>query len=366
MNNRQNQTSEELNRRVFQREESGRILYQPRLETWYAVNKKRGTIPANLQAKTLPEIYDYVHGSMRHFGGALRFRYDESVRKSETWESESDLRRTWHTPKGLLTELIRYDAWHVSGYHTEYKIKSTRDLDLLEYLLLHEEWYWDDAVFAKEIAEAGSRGAPQFCYRRAPLQGLMIEHAGYENTIFMMHDHQILLERYLAIASEADDHLYKVLCECPVQILSLGENLDANLDPPRIFSMYLAPYYNKRIDQLHKVGKYVHVHADGSLEALLPHLRDCPWDGIEGLTPFPQGDVTLERIKESLHDAILLDGIPAIFFLESYPVEALIECAKRVVELFYPNLALGVSDELPPEGDVERVRMVGELVRDLV
>jgi len=37
---------------------------------------------------------------------------------------------------------------------------------------------------------------------------------------------------------------------------------------------------------------------------------------------------------------------------------------KQVVELFYPRLVLGISDELPPDGDIERVRLVGELMQE--
>jgi hypothetical protein len=39
---------------------------------------------------------------------------------------------------------------------------------------------------------------------------------------------------------------------------------------------------------------------------------------------------------------------------------------KRLVELFYPRLILGISDELPPDGDIERVKLVGQLVEELV
>ena len=64
---------------------------------------------------------------------------------------------------------------------------------------------------------------------------------------------------------------------------------------------------------------------------------------------------------------ILLDGIPALHFMpDQYPVERLVEGVNRVVELFYPRLILGISDEIPPDGDIERVRLVGELVQKLV
>ena len=41
-------------------------------------------------------------------------------------------------------------------------------------------------------------------------------------------------------------------------------------------------------------------------------------------------------------------------------------CVKRIVELFYPRLILGISDELPPDGEIERVKLVGQLVEELV
>ena len=151
----------------------------------------------------------------------------------------------------------------------------------------------------------------------------------------------------------------------PVQLLNLGENIDAHMDPPPIWKNHLLPYYRKRTRQLHAAGKFVFIHIDGAMKPLLPHMQDCPWDAIEAATPLPQGDVTLEEIKESLGDLILLDGIPAIYFLPSYPVETLIECAKQVVDMFHPRLILGISDEIPPDGDIERVRLVGELVKEL-
>jgi hypothetical protein len=36
------------------------------------------------------------------------------------------------------------------------------------------------------------------------------------------------------------------------------------------------------------------------------------------------------------------------------------------VDLFYPRLVLGISDEIPPDADIERVRLIGQLVQELV
>ncbi len=91
-----------------------------------------------------------------------------------------------------------------------------------------------------------------------------------------------------------------------------------------------------------------------------------PFDGFEALTPAPQGDVTLEEMREHMGDKVLLDGIPAVLFLEHHPREQLQECTERVVELFHPRLVLGISDELPEAGGEEcfaRLKWVADYSR---
>jgi hypothetical protein len=138
------------------------------------------------------------------------------------------------------------------------------------------------------------------------------------------------------------------------------------MDPPPIWRKHLIPYYTRRTEQVHAAGKHIHIHIDAAMKPLLSYPRECPWDGIEAATPLTQGDVTVEQIKEGLGDLVLLDGTPALYFLRSFPVENLVACTRRLVELFYPRLVLGISDEIPPDADIERVRMVGKLVQQLV
>jgi len=350
---------------IFSGEDPGAVLWQPRLEYWYEVNRKRGTLPAPLQKASLIEVYDYCRASIRYFGSGLRVRY-RNCSMAEDWIDRRSLRRVWDTPAGTLTEVIRYDEWGLSGYHTEYKIKGPKDFRILEALLQDEEWYWDQQAHQQDVARIGERGAPQFFYRRSPVQGLFIEHMGFEPTIYALHDYPEIVSHYVEVASGADDALYEVLCQCPVRILNLGENIDAHADPPPIWRVHLLPHYRRRIAQLHSAHKHVHIHIDGAMKPILGDLARGTWDGIEAATPLPQGDVTLEEIKSAVGDGVLLDGVPAVYFLPHYSLETLVECVKRVVELFHPRLVLGISDELPPDGDIERVRLIGDLVQDML
>jgi hypothetical protein len=98
----------------------------------------------------------------------------------------------------------------------------------------------------------------------------------------------------------------------------------------------------------------------------LPYLADLPFDGLEALTPTPQGDVTLEEMREHMGDKVLLDGIPAVLFLKHHPREELQACTEKVIELFHPRLVLGISDELLEAGDDEsfaRLQWVADYAR---
>ncbi|MBZ0292091.1 MAG: hypothetical protein K8L99_05925 [Anaerolineae bacterium] len=353
----------ELLMKVFRGENPGRVIWQPRIEYWYLANRKRGTLPAHLRDASLLDVYDYCHASCRYFlwdDAWLRVRY-QHVEITQEKLDEKRVRQTWHTPVGSISQVSHYDEWDISSHIVEYRLKSPADFDVLRYILQDEEWYWDEANYQSYLERFGAHGIPQFYFRRSPIQRLIIEDMSFEQTIFFMQDYPDLLKEYIDFATEADDHIYAILENCPVPVLNLGENIDAFLDSPTLWKQYLQPYYTGRVNQLRAAGKYVHIHMDGALKPLLNHMQDCAWDGIEAATPVPQGDVTLEAIKSAMGDRVLLDGIPALYFLPRlYPAEDLMTCAQRVVDLFYPHLILGISDEIPPDGDIERVRMIGE------
>jgi hypothetical protein len=46
------------------------------------------------------------------------------------------------------------------------------------------------------------------------------------------------------------------------------------------------------------------------------------------------------------------------------PLNTLEDHVKELMETFYPRLILGISDLLPANGDVERIRFVKDLVEE--
>ena len=100
--------------------------------------------------------------------------------------------------------------------------------------------------------------------------------------------------------------------------------------------------------------------ATTAADGILPADR---LDGIEAITPKPQGDVTLEK------PAIIWVTIcswwtasPPFILTRNSPSRSWSTVSTKSLDLFAPNLILGISDEISSTGDIERIRLVGKIV----
>jgi hypothetical protein len=126
----------------------------------------------------------------------------------------------------------------------------------------------------------------------------------------------------------------------------------------------MIPFFQRVIPKIHAMGMYTTSHWDGFVRQLLPLAQETGLDGLECVTPLPQGDVTLEEMKEGMGRMFLRDGIPAVLFCPWVSTESLENHVRRLIEAFYPRLILGVSDLLPANADIERLRLVNGIVKD--
>jgi len=338
------------------------VVWQPRLEHWYHTNQRLGTLPGRYRGMSLLELYDDLGCSLRayHLFNPCLVREEDSELAVSQEEHEYFTRVTWTTPAGSLSYVEQ--RTELSHLVREYPVKRVEDLAVIEYMLRGRRWRWDAARYERAEVELGDRGAPTLYVPRVSLMRCIIEWMGLEGTIYLLADHPREMERLIRTIEETDDPIYELVAASPVRIINHGDNVHSDLLPPPLMRRWIMPYYQRRAAQLHAASKFVYPHWDGYVRPLLPLARECGFDGIEAITPEPQGDVTLEYAREQMGELVLLDGIPAIYFLPAYPVQALVECTRCCLELFAPRLILGISDEIPPPGDIERVRLVSELV----
>jgi hypothetical protein len=366
--------------KIYAGERVERVVLQPRIRFWYSGNSvqvplvKRDkswiqhdpTIPSNLFGMDLLEVHDALGLSIRYCAESLglglfavSMKNGTKVRTRGYVEDGGTQVTVFDTPVGSLTEK------HKGGYPVEHPVKHVEDLEVMKYIISEQEFGFNIHGFnlAEEVLEG--RGIAQAYYKRSPFMSCVLNYLGFETMVLFLKRYKQKTEEFMRFIGEWEDKMYDVLVDCPVKILNFGENIDANLSPPRYYRDYCIPYYNRRIKQLHDAGKYCHIHMDGSLKDLLPLIKETHFDGIEAATPEPQGDVTVEEIKEGLGDKVLLDGIPATLFMKEFPESRLEDTTRRLIELFGSRLILGVSDELPPNGQIGRFKTVSKVVEQV-
>jgi len=340
------------------------IVYQPRIEYWLAVNEQNGTLPDRYRGMSDIDLYDDIGCSCRayhFFNPCLKVVDDPSVKVEEEWRGDIHMIRHV-TPVGGIETRNRHTslAWHTD----KYPVETPDDARVMEYILRGRRYEFDRDLFARNDALLGERSAPMMFLPRTNLLRLYIDIMGVENTMYALADDLAMVERLIAAINKSDDGLLRVVAESPVPIINFGDNVDQHMVTPGLLERYVLPEYQRRIRVFKAAGKFTNAHWDGSIKHLLPYARQTGLDGIEALTPIPQGDVTIQEIKDALGDMVVLDGIPMTWFLPYEKNEDLERVTREIIETFSPNLILGVSDEISPVCDIEKVRLVAEIVKE--
>lgn len=358
----------ELNMRVFQRQPLPHVLFQPRIEPWVRWHTNQKMLPPELVGLTLPQIFDTLPASMRYINfftgipNAVERRFSPEVKIESRNEPDEHFWRC-QTPYGDLTQIehrTEGGAWHKQ----EFMAKSPDDLKKLRWLFERATYVFVEEIFQRGEDFFADRGEPQFFMPRSPYKTLAIELMGFENLIYALSDFREETEELMQTIDASQDFLYQQLTTTKrVKIAAIGENMEAQLLSPRYFQQYLLPFYHKRATQLREAGIFSHIHIDGNFRNLLRFFKDLPFDGLEALTPYPMGDATLEEVKAHIGDKILLDGLPAIYFMDTFSEDELMKMVEKMVEYFHPRLIMGISDELPQGGGLtawNRCKMVAQ------
>ena len=351
---------------VFEHRKSDRLVWQPRLHHWYDVNKARGTLPKKYEGWDLLAIYDDLGASPR----AYHYFYDTvKVIEGENVEIERKVDTNYiytkyKTPKGSITQIERITEYGTASLRIEYFLKNVGDFKVLEYILKNQSFIFDRELYKERERLLGDRSEPLITVPWGSIQRFFIVYMGFQRGVIALWKHREKVEELLRVFDENDDERFKLIRKTPFKIVNFGDNIDEGLCSPPLFEKYMIPYYQRRTKELHQAGKYCTSHWDGKIKKLLPYIQETGLDGLECVPPLPQGNVTLEELKEALKGKILIDGIPATHFLSPVSMEELKTFVGRLLDTFSPNIIVGISDMLPPDGSIEKVRMVGKIVKE--
>ncbi|MEM1990606.1 MAG: uroporphyrinogen decarboxylase family protein, partial [Candidatus Bathyarchaeia archaeon] len=247
----------------------------------------------------------------------------------------------------------------------KHAVATRQDLKVLQYIYRNQEFKPDFSLQYERLKNWRGIGFVSSLPPRTPFQRLIVEWAGVMNTLSLMMREREELEETIHVMSEADDPIYEAICESPAPGVYFGENITSEVVSPTIFRRYHMPYYKKRAHQLHNAKKYIYVHIDGMLRGVLPLLGESGVDCAQSVTPAPVGDIPVEKLREVAGPNIILwGGLPGVYFSCQYSEKILRQMAMDVIKhhLEGHKFIMGVADQVPPDGDIKRVKMVTDLV----
>ncbi|MDO8587851.1 MAG: uroporphyrinogen decarboxylase family protein [Armatimonadota bacterium] len=358
---------------VFSGKGSPEMPWFADLTYWYNAQAMRGLLPEKYHGNGVVQLYnDMGCGCHEHaLNLPCEVRY-EDVETVQRYENDADgkpyLQFTeWRTPVGTLSQVHQFEPLGCCWAYREYPVKTVSDLNILRFVYEHQIVTPNYEVQRRQLDLWGDIGTPASIPPRSPMAQLLVIWAGVQNTVYAMADDIVEVEKTLEVLGASDDPIYDAIENSPATMVYFGENITSEVVTPTIFNKYYAPYYKKRVPRLHKAGKYIFVHVDGTVRGVLPLLEATGVDCGQSLTPYPVGDATVAKMRELAGpNLILWSGVPGALFSPVYTEEPLRQVVAECIEEFRRNgrFIMGICDQLPPDGLLERVRLVTELIAE--
>ncbi|MFQ6132937.1 MAG: uroporphyrinogen decarboxylase family protein [Armatimonadota bacterium] len=343
------------------------------LTYWYAAAVARDGLEERYHGAGVVQLYrDLNVGCHEHaLNSPWKLEYpDVEITTEEQTDSNGRPRRqviTWQTPVGAIEQIKEYEPVSYSWAYLKYPVATAQDLRVLRFIFENQRVTPDYTNQERQIQMWGDMAACASLPPRTPLANLIVIWMGVLNVVYALADFPDQVEATLEVMAAADDPIYDIICHSPAPLVYIPDNITAEVVNPTLFEKYYTPYYQKRHQQIHAAGKYTFVHVDGTMRGVLERMAATGADCAQSLTPAPVGDVPVGEMRALAGpDLILWGGVPAAYFSEIYPEQALADIVMECIQhhLEPGNFILGVCDQVPPDGDIRRVKLVSDLVEE--
>ena len=260
-----------------------------------------------------------------------------------TQQTERGLRRDvrWITDRGELHE------WYLGEWRQEYLIKTPDDYRILRRALEGTQFTATDEPFQKSEAALGDGGITVGHLTRTPLMEVQIDLAGLERFSLDLADEHPALMELLEFMTELLLQQLREAITTSAQYIKLWENLSIETIGQRHYRQRLMPLYRKILEILDSAGKRLLVHYDGKLRLIADDIAALGIDGIDSLTPAPEGDLTVAEARARWPDKFLWLHPPLGWHRETPAV--LTERIRRMIAEAGPRrYCLMISEDVPP------------------
>ena len=374
------------------------IPWVPRMDLWLVANRERLLLPASLAGATEVEVADHF-GVACHALGADRtierapedfaffafgfdnhpdypFRIEPRDLPVRIIGTPEDMTTTIETPVGSVTARTSFTAeMRRDGISApiviERPVKSLDDLDPVAHVFEHLEVVPTPAAYAAYRDRVGTRGlvVGMGSVTASPMHMLMRDLMGVEEFAYAWADDLPRLREFAARLDPFFDAILEADLACEAEVVLWGHNYDQSITWPPFFESDLVPWLQRAGDRLRAAGKRLLCHTDGENRLLVPHYRSARFDVAQSLCPVPMTSMSLSEVRAVLlPQQVIWGGIPSVALLpESMPEQAFSLLLDALAEEIGDGtrLILSVSDNIPPDMDLDRFARLGARIGEL-
>lgn len=339
------------------------------LTYWYNAHREIGDLPPRWRGP------NGLHELHRELGVG---EYIPGCEAGETVEGDAvqhdvtvkDGRRVarWDTPVGSIQEAQEYSTESFSWGYTEHAVKSVQDLRVVRYLYEHRRFTPRPASYLaldRQYAAYGF-GPAHYASPPTPISELNKHWVGVMDLACLLADEPEEVEKTLAAIERSADEVYLAIAAGPRSYVMICENLTATT-MGGYFDEYIAPHLRRWTGWLRNGGHVSMLHNDGTLRGTLEKLGPAGVDCIDSVAPKPVGDVEIADLRRLAgDDVILLGGLPGAMFAPPFTAKDIERQVKAIIKHHKDTnkFMFGVADQVPPNGDLALVRLVGELIEE--
>ncbi len=354
---------------VFRGERPDAMAWFGDMTYWYSAHRQIGDLPPRWQGTDgLHQLHhdlnigEYIPGC--HAGDTVE---GDGVRH-EVIEQQGTLVNRWHTPVGGIQEVQVYAPASYSWGYTEHAVKNLDDLRVVRYLYEHrrfvprpEVYLQLDRTYAHHGFGPAHYGSPP-----TPISELNKHWIGVMDLAFLIADQPREMQLTLDAIQAFHDDIYHQIAAGPPSYVMICENLSA-ATMGSYFDTFIAPHLRRWTSWLRDAGHRTFIHNDGTLRGTLEKLAAVGVDCVDSVVPKPVGDVPISELRALAGDRILLlGGLPGAIFAPPFTAR---DIERQVMEIIRCHkesgtFMFGVADQVPPNGDLDLVRLVGELVEE--
>jgi uroporphyrinogen-III decarboxylase len=341
------------------------IPFGARIDTWYNYHLAHDTLPPKYKGRSETDIIaDQGAGAQKRYFSVCKERFhgmEVVIKHDPPYET-----REYITPIGKCGIKL---LWSTSegpwlAYEQEKLFKSPADYPVIKYIMEHTEPYFDEGYTAVR-REVGDRGIVMTGVGLwSPPQRVMREIIGYEQFYMEMMDNQEQVEEMIAAVEQLELKKLEIALDADIEIINLCANWSDDIHTP-VFRDYFTPYLQKTSAMIAARGKFSMVHADGEMRRLLPYFPETRVRIAEAITPAPMSSLTMGEFRRGLgEDVVIWGGIPSVMFEPNYSTVEFDDFVISLIKEMAPggNFIMGMADNLPFDGDIDRVGRVVHLL----